>query len=798
MRSQIPDEIIGTGPLKIERYGRHILFSNTSTSEEHAAFLKRAEEENNKIFKELEKIVPELQILISRYDPVQLMHRATYILLPLFMKYKSEGEFTSEESYYLPTVEYIQYLIARTKPNTTSKELSEIDWGELWKKAIYVVRQTGNYIFSRKTFNTPSDEIDEMRFILDSKRLAIRVSRYPIFFFDYLEASLSPYEQWIKDTYGVGTSEIIKGLQEIEEYQKRGALNRYREVMEAETTFSQRLKEKGYAIEPGASPEEIKRTREACISDQFKDDFGALQEKMRLTFTPAIFDITDVTSLPKNILSLLSIKPGESELTTLTGPAPHHEDLSPLSTSQLHYKPFLEVGGRFYISYHSGFEDRIPEIIENDLFRRYPQKIGDMVNRRSDRLEEDSKKLLSGILAPDFGSINLYYPNPDEPRSLTELDGLLQVADILFLVEVKAGGFSAAASRGASKSLVEDLSNLIIEGQRQSERAERYVLSADEVSFFDETGKTVMYKVRKGNIRKIFRIIISREDLGWVGARIAILSVIDPNSSKSYPWYVSIDDLRVVAELFKNDPIRFVHFLELRLRASAETRLSQNDEIEHIGLYNKINHYEDLPIGGTAQMTFDPSYMRDIDYYFMERSAGESPAIPTQEMPPKMKDFIRALKDSQLTPRFEVGSLILSMDAKSRKNFQEQGLNVLDSRLAEGRTMSFRIPFSAGGYGLTITYVPDAGWDRELKISAAHMEKSNCRFWFVVQLENQYPYKIGKIEKILPGMFSDIELEQGRKRVEQIFQNMIDTQKPGRNDKCPCGSNKKYKKCHGR
>ena len=93
-----------------------------------------------------------------------------------------------------------------------------------------------------------------------------------------------------------------------------------------------------------------------------------------------------------------------------------------------------------------------------------------------------------------------------------------------------------------------------------------------------------MHRVRYSDYRRIFRIVITRENLGWVGAQIAILAVLDPNLSKSFPWHVSIDDLRIVAELFNDNEIRFAHFLEQRLKASAERRLSQNDEIERTSL----------------------------------------------------------------------------------------------------------------------------------------------------------------------------------------------------------------------
>ncbi len=60
---------------------------------------------------------------------------------------------------------------------------------------------------------------------------------------------------------------------------------------------------------------------------------------------------------------------------------------------------------------------------------------------------------------------------------------------------------------------------------------------------------------------------------------------------------------------------------ELRLLAAGEDTLNLHDEIEHIGLYNKINHYHGLRVEDVSRFTFDPSYMRDIDRYFIDRSA---------------------------------------------------------------------------------------------------------------------------------------------------------------------------------
>jgi hypothetical protein len=736
-----------------------------------------------------------LQSLIQEYDPIELMHRAAYMLLPLFLKYRSENEYSREESYFLPAVEYIQYLISRTPAKADRKKLEESEWEKLWSSAAKVLHLTQQYLFTRRTISAPPKEIEQLRFILDGRRLLIRVQRYPVYFADNLCNSLLPYEQSIEEVYGVDMRTLVEELEKIDTYQKSGVINRYRAFREKNEQVLTELKNCGISIDQAAVLSESERLGEVLNSPALEKLVGELQEQARLTLTPALFDITDLTWLPRPILSLLSIRPGESILTSLTGP--NHDDLSPLSTSVLHYKPFVEGDGRFYFFYHSGFEDRIAEIIEADLFARFRDRVSAMRARRDKYLEELATNLLASIVNPDAQYRNVHYPIPDQPGTLTELDALLIADDVLFLVEIKAGGFSAAASRGAPDSLFDDLADTIGTGQRQSERAEKYIKSADEVPFFDETGRRELVRIRHASFRGIFRVVVTREDLGWVGARIAILSMLDPKMSRSFPWHVSLDDLRVVAELFKNDELRFVHFLEQRLKASAETALTQHDEIEHIALYNSINLYHELPVQGMSRVSYDPSYMREIDIYFSERYAGKSPDIPKQRIPPRLAQLLEALKRSRLGGRFEAASIILSTDDIGRAQL-EDALKHLDQGKVQGRQRSVRMPFTSEAYGLTVSYAQDRFWEQELLRSAAQMEQGRCNRWVAIQLAAGQPYEVARIDRVVPGRISERELAQARAHIEERVRQTIKTQSIGRNDKCPCGSGLKYKKCHGK
>lgn len=787
-----PDESFTFGPLRVSRHGKYVHLENRATPEEHVAMLARMKDAHKATITDLETSIASLQAEIQVYDPIELMHRAAYMLIPLLLKYYSENQYETSESLALPAAEYLQYLISRTPTAPEAeRDIDESAWDAIWQHLIKVLQLTQDYLFSRPTITTPPTEIDELRFFTDARRLGIRIRRYTIYFADHLRDALLPLEAAVRDAYGISVEDLIKGLCAIHSYQSTGIFDRYQALRESHKKFVQRLEEEVPSLN---IPEDVDLREFFRTSPAFEHIMKEASENARLAFTPAAFDITDLSNLPAEVLSALSIKPGQSPLDKLTGP--NHDDLSPLSTSIFHDRPFIEKDGRVYSFYHSGLEDRTTELLEHDIFARFPDREGSLRRKRDEYLEVIAVDLLTVLLKPDADHRNAYYPNPDQAGHLTELDALVAVDDILFLVEVKAGGLSEAARRGAPQSLYSELNDTIGTGQRQSERAEKYIRSADEVSFFDSTGRKEICRIRSADFRRIFRVIITREDLGWVGARIASLSLIEPTLSTSLPWHVSLDDLRAIGELFHDSSVRFAHFLEQRLEASEEHILGQHDEIEHVGLYNKINFYHELPVRGVDRMSFDASWMRDIDEYFAKKYRGEEVALPRQRMPARLSDLMTALNDSDLRGRFSAASIIFDMDDESRDQL-EQGLAHLDAGVDEARPRSMRMPFSAASHGLSVTYFADKLWDQELIRSAAMMENSGCSRWVIVKLESHSPYVISQIETLIPGRFSATELAPAFEYIETMAQQKIASEKPGRNDRCPCGSGKKYKKCHG-
>ena len=119
----------------------------------------------------------------------------------------------------------------------------------LWPLALDALRLTQQYLFTRKSQEGPASEMDGLRFIVDHARLGICIKRYQLFLVEHWRDSFRPYEPWMREAYGIGPDDLIRGFEAIEEYQKRGAIERYGEFMSATETLTERLRAKGYAGE---------------------------------------------------------------------------------------------------------------------------------------------------------------------------------------------------------------------------------------------------------------------------------------------------------------------------------------------------------------------------------------------------------------------------------------------------------------------------------------------------------------------------------------------------------------------
>src|SRR5208337_3295957 len=103
-----------------------------------------------------------------------------------------------------------------------------------------------------------------------------------------------------------------------------------------------------------------------------------------------------------------------------------------------------------------------------------------------------------------------------------------------------------------------------------------------------------------------------------LAARANQLRTVGVDVGHQSVWSLSIDDLRIYSDLFRN-PLRFLHFVEQRMLAARSELVDLNDELDHLGLYIENNNYSqyarELRGSTNAKLVFD-GYRKPIDEYY--------------------------------------------------------------------------------------------------------------------------------------------------------------------------------------
>ncbi len=233
---------------------------------------------------------------------------------------------------------------------------------------------------------------------------------------------------------------------------------------------------------------------------------------------------------------------------------------------------------------------------------------------RSRYLERRSVQLLRSVSPHATGWTSLHYRRTGETTD-DELDGLVLVDDVAFLIEAKSGSMSPAGRRGAP-SVREDLTSLVGEAYAQLRRARQYILESDDVTFDADEGRLDLSGRRPAHL---FLVSTTLEPLSVFVTRMAVVADDLRIELSDRLWSCSEFDLAVISELASGAG-ELVHYLRTRL-AVAEREVDTSDELDWFGSYmaNGLN----FPSGGTS--TYLLSQTTQFDNYFMPQVAGRPP-----------------------------------------------------------------------------------------------------------------------------------------------------------------------------
>jgi hypothetical protein len=515
-----------------------------------------------------------------------------------------------------------------------------------------------------------------------------------------------------------------------------------------------------------------------------------------------LFDLEKISNFPKDLLDDLSWQPGQEKDFFKEGEYKGW----PLRIWPIFKRPFIKLKGRYYCFDLYSLYDNLYRTIQQVILRRRPNYRQLWNDKQKEISEKIPLRLFNRMLpgAKTLSSIYyLWHTSPGKNKDWCEVDALLIYEDHLFIIEIKAGAFTYASPATDFPAYIESVRNLVMKPADQGKRFLEYLQSEKEVILYDCQHKEIG-KISKDNFNHITICAVTLDAFTELAAQIQHLKQIGIDIGAQPIWAMSIDDLQVYADIFDN-PLIFLHFVEERMRAFKSDLIKTEDELDHLGLYLKHNIYtqyvKELNLDGELIWH---GYRSDIDRYFAEKMRDQNVNWHlNQNMPTRLREIVDFLSVSKKPNRRKVSSMLLDTAGDWRKNISSG----IDDVLKQQALFSTAKPLSTyGGINITIFCWQEGLLERDKGLALDHALASmligSDKERLLLELTFNKANKITDIETtfITPEKIplKDIERLQTlaeSMRLKRIEKGKILQGEIGRNDPCPCGSGKKYKKC---
>jgi preprotein translocase subunit SecA len=793
-----PDEYFAAGPIEMARFGKTTVMQSRATEAQHIAAQTKMQEMFPQVVTEIDALAMSIADQISRLPADRLLHRGWWEFAAIAI---TKGSAEVDETGALRMIDYVQSVIASVPPhNTQADDLSDADWARLQTDIRKLFEQiTTQYQIcltaTRRAVNPELDmALEEFRFRAECMWMHVRGKRYLPHERIALAELVAPHSEIFVKLFGINVPTLIDGLGKILDKLTRGA-------GDSMLALKQLHEDSKPHIEMLASMPEIESV-EAFFEKLWSDPTLAARRDavMGEVVGLDLFDVAKITGLPSALVDELTWSPGEEH----TFFAPGDFAGWPLRIWPTMLRPFVRLKGRVLCFDMWSLFDNIYRALQRIVCRLEPS-YQQTWNAHQKIVTEELPFVYFGKLLPGmrrFDSVNyLWKSGPGKPQ-WHECDGLITYDEHLFVIEVKAGAFTYTSPATDLAAHLASLKGLLAAPAAQGARFLDYLESAEEVIIADKS-QIEIARIRRTDFRYITIVAITLDAFSDLAARAQHLKTVGIDVGARSVWALSIDDLRVCADLFEN-PLVFLHFVEQRMRAAQSNRVDLDDEMDHIGLYLVQNNYalfaSEFNLSAKDKLNFN-GFRTPVDEFYAAMVHGEPAISPRQKMPARIAELIDVLSKSEKVGRSQLASFILDAGGDLRDTIA----NGIDNQLEGNKRLRRQRPLlHSGEHAFTICTsspeVPrDAAWATEYARSLVAANSEHNRLLIELEYDvhsilKDIHWQYVSLSGLAPANVAFAHAEGQRLKRNRITRAREEG-KISVNAPCPCGSGRKYKKC---
>jgi|GEM_PF-180248 len=394
-----------------------------------------------------------------------------------------------------------------------------------------------------------------------------------------------------------------------------------------------------------------------------------------------------------------------------------------------------------------------------------------------------------------FQNVNIYRGKD----RVTEADVLVMFGDRAIVVQAKSKRLTIEARKGNDLQLKDDFKKAIHDAYDQALVCSESLLD-EKCHFVSSSGERIVFNKRP---TKVFPVCTVSDHFPALAAQARQFLEIKTTNNVQSPIVTDVFFMDVLTEILET-PLHFLNYLALRTKFDNKLLVSQ--ELTSLGYHLKHNlwlkdKYDMVNLGD--------DFTSSLDIAMYARRLG----IPGERVPKGILTRFCGTPVGRLIAEFEasgipelvgIGMLLLQLGAESAKHINKGIDRLVHSAANSGRQHDMSVPSDAEKSGFTI-HVSSLPEDLARERLSTHCRvkkyKSKADVWYGLLLAPGSGHIRGAL--VIEGKWTpdpDVEklLDAWPKKpmvpISSLSRGAL-RKKIGRNEPCPCGSGKKYKKC---
>jgi len=383
---------------------------------------------------------------------------------------------------------------------------------------------------------------------------------------------------------------------------------------------------------------------------------------------------------------------------------------------------------------------------------------------------------------------------------LGEFDALVFFGDLAIVLQAKSKQLTAAARKGNEVKLLSDFGSAV---QKACDQGYDYgkLLLDPSVRLEDTDGVEITKPI---SISRVYIVCLIADHYPALSAQARQYLKFQPAEKLAPPFVMDVFHLDAMAEML-DTPLHFLSYLDRR--SNYHETVMANHELNILGFHLERNLWVQ---DGVGFMYLEDGVGAGLDLSMLVRRENipgpwTPPGILTRMQQYRMGQIVKEIEKQPNPAMLALGFQILRMGEKSFVSLSKIIDDIMRRTMMDGGRHDVSVPLEDGKSGLTIHVNMTSKEEAEQWLTAhcevrKYLERAESWFGLVLDARSgqiRFGLQVSGPWVHNPELEASESLTILRRRAaaKQIPLSKFTVKKIGRNDRCPCGSGKKSKRC---